>query len=154
MKEFAIKFLTIIASFLIPIIPMILLVTIMVIIDTFYGRWAAKIGAIREGKNYMLEVTSKKTRLGFTSKILSYYLSILLTYGIDYFILNDIVYSYIPFEYIISKVVTLFLIYIEFKSIEEKIYKIKGVVITEKFISFLKGIKKIFLNITSMKKEL
>ena len=51
-------------TFFMPLAPLLVLVFFAVVADTFVGRWYAK----REGK----PVTSKKTREGFTIKMITY----------------------------------------------------------------------------------
>lgn len=125
----------------------------MTVVDTFYGRWAAKQIAIREDKNPRDEVTSKKTRVGFISKILSYEIGIILAFLVDKWILNFIVMSFFPIEYLVTKLIGLFIIWIEFTSIDEKIYRVKGYKMMDKFSEFVKKIKKTISCLVDFKKR-
>lgn len=141
MKTFFYGILSSLMLFFAPISQIILLIGIMILIDTFYGRWAAKQIAIKEGKDPRNEVTSKKTRVGFISKFLTYEISIILAFIIDKWAINSIVMSFFPIEFLATKLIGLFIIWIEFTSIDEKIYRVKGYKVFDKFVEFVKKIK-------------
>lgn len=97
--------------------------------DTLMGRKAARVTAIREGKEPRLEVTSKKTRLGFISKSTSYIAILILTLFLDKMMLNDLLLYFIPtlpIKFLITKGLGIILLLIEMDSIDEKYFVITG----------------------------
>jgi hypothetical protein len=128
------NFLAIFLAFVSPLFPLVMLVTIFSVIDTFVGRWYA-----RETNQL---VTSRKTRLGFTRKAFAYYVVLLVAYLIDYFIINEIMRNYIWFDWAFTKFFTTLLMWIEYTSIDEKIKWIKGEGLTDKVVKFGKSLKK------------
>lgn len=133
-------------AFIAPLQPLMLIITIMVIFDTFVGRWYAR-------KNGEL-ITSKITRKGVTMKLMIYLSVILLVYLIDRNIVNEITKHYIWFDYLFTKFWTGLFVWIEYTSIDEKIKWVKGDGITDKIKRFIKGIKDAVFSFTEIKKEL
>jgi len=131
MKHFLMVFIT----FISPLLPLALLVSLFSVIDTFVGRWyARKIGE---------EITSRKTRKGLTNKLSIYFLILITTYLIDKTIVNEITRNYIWFDYLFTKFFASLLIWIEYTSVDEKIKWVKGKGLTDKIIEFGKSLKKI-----------
>lgn len=144
-------------SFFAPIHVLMLLIGAFIALDTLFGRWCAKKIAQKEGKDVRLFVTSKKTRVGFTSKVITYQTAIILLFVIDDYILNDIVswlFSDFPIDYIITKTMGLILIAIEFDSIDEKYYIVKGVRIKDIIKKHIKSGKKLIQGGKDLKKDL
>ena len=131
MKNFCIIFLT----FVSPLFPLMLLVSIMTLIDTWVGRWYAK----RNGEI----ITSRKTRLGLTRKLIIYFLVVFVSYLIDYTIINEIAKNYIWFDWAFTKFFTLVLLWIEYTSIDEKVKWVYGRGLTDRVVDFAKSLKKI-----------
>jgi hypothetical protein len=131
MKNFCIIFLT----FVSPLFPLMLLVSIMTLIDTWVGRWYAK----RNGEI----ITSRKTRLGLTKKLIIYFLVVFVSYLIDYTIINEITKNYIWFDWAFTKFFTLVLLWIEYTSIDEKVKWVYGRGLTDRVVDFAKSLKKI-----------
>jgi hypothetical protein len=122
-------------TFISPLLPLALLVSLFSVIDTFVGRWyARKIGE---------EITSRKTRKGLTNKLSIYFLILITTYLIDKTIVNEITRNYIWFDYLFTKFFASLLIWIEYTSVDEKIKWVKGKGLTDKIIEFGKSLKKI-----------
>lgn len=130
MKHFLLAFL----AFVSPIFPLALLVTIFAIIDTFVGRWYAK-------KTDQV-ITSRKTRLGFTRKIVAYFVVLIVAYLMDRFIINEIMRNYIWFDWAFTKFFASVLIWIEYTSVDEKIKWVKGKGLTDRVVEFGNSIKK------------
>jgi hypothetical protein len=131
MKQFLLTFL----AFVSPIAPLALIITIFAITDTFVGRWYAR--KIDE------KITSRKTRLGFTRKIIAYFLVLITTYLIDRFIINEIMRNYIWFDWAFTKFFASVLIWIEYTSIDEKIKWVNGKGLTDRVVEFGRSLKKI-----------
>lgn len=131
MKNFLLTFL----AFVSPLFPLALLVTIFTIIDTFVGRWYAKMTNQK--------VTSRKTRIGLCRKTLIYFLVLIVTYLIDRFIINEIMRNYIWFDWAFTKFFASVLIWVEYTSIDEKIKWVKGKGLTDRVVEFGNSLKKI-----------
>jgi hypothetical protein len=130
MKNFLLTFL----AFISPIAPLALIVTLFVILDTMVGRWyASKTEEI---------ITSRKTRIGFTRKIIMYFTVLICAYLIDRFIINEIMRNYIWFDWAFTKFFASVLIWIEYTSIDEKIKWVKGKGLTDRVVAFGKSLKK------------
>jgi len=144
-------------SFFAPIHVLMLLIGAFILLDTLVGRWCAKKLAQKEGKDVRLEVTSRKTRVGFTSKVITYQTAIILLFIIDDYILNDLVryfFTEFPIEYIITKAMGLILIAIEFDSIDEKYYLVKGVRIKDIIRKHIKSGKGLIIGGKNLKKDI
>jgi hypothetical protein len=131
MKNFLLTFL----AFISPIFPLAFLIIIASIVDTFVGRWYAR--------KINIEVTSRKTRLGFTRKLLIYNGGLLFTYGVDYFMFNQITQNYVWFDFFTTKFIASFILYIEYTSIDEKIKWVYGKGITDRIKEFINTLKKL-----------
>lgn len=136
------RFVFILGTFLSPTVPLLMIVGLAILIDTLAGRWAASFQATKDGKIPREEVTSKKTRQGVVEKSVSYSLVVLTFYCIDYAILNEVVVTYIPWQHLATKIVVLFICWIEYDSIDEKYYRVKGYRIKDKFHEFIRSVKK------------
>lgn len=123
------------AAFISPLLPLALLVTFAVVIDTFVGRWYA-----RTKKE---EVTSRKTRIGLMRKLIIYFTALLFCYMVDNFMINEITRNYIWFDWAFTKFIASLLIWIEYTSIDEKIKWVKGNGITDRIIEFGNSLKRL-----------
>lgn len=131
MKNFLLTFL----AFVSPIAPLALIIALFAILDTFVGRWYAK--------KTNEKITSRKTRIGFTRKMIAYFLVLITTYLIDRFIVNEIMRNYIWFDWAFTKFFASVLIWIEYTSIDEKIKWVKGKGLTDRVVDFGRSLKKI-----------
>jgi phage-related holin len=131
MKNFLLVFFT----FVSPLLPLALLVSLFSVIDTFVGRWYAR--QIGE------QITSRKTRKGLTNKLSIYFLVLITTYLIDRTIVNEIMRNYLWFDFAFTKFFASLLIWVEYGSIDEKIKLVKGKGLTDKIVEFGKSLKKI-----------
>ena len=129
------NFLMIFTAFISPLLPLALIITLFIVIDTFVGRWYAR----QKGEI----ITSRKTRIGFCRKTLFYFLVLICVYLIDKFIVNEITRNYIWFDWAFTKFFASILIFIEYTSIDEKIKWIKGKGLTDRIVDFGKSLKKI-----------
>jgi hypothetical protein len=122
-------------GFISPLYPLVLLVTLFVLIDTYVGRWYAR--QIGE------QITSRKTRLGLTHKLMAYFIVLIAAYMVDYLIINEITRNYIWFDWAFTKFFTVVLLWIEYTSVDEKIKWVKGKGLTDRVVEFTKSLKKI-----------
>ena len=139
------SYLSVVISFFIPLAPLLVLVFFAVVADTFVGRWYAK----RTGE----EVTSKKTREGFVSKMVSYGGGLTFIFLLDSWVLNDVVMMYFPKDHLSTLLTALFLIWIEYSSIDEKVKWVKGKGITDRIFDFIRKAKKAVGIIKDFKNE-
>ena len=146
-----------ISLYLSPIYPLIGLVLSLILVDTITGRWAASHIARLEGKDIRLEVSSRKTRDGLIPKILGYISVILFVYVMDRFMLSDLVTHFFPafpVEYSATKAGGLILMWIEFDSIDENYYKVKGVKIKDIITTKIKKVVNLIKSLKKTKDEL
>lgn len=143
--------------YLAPIHPLMLLLGLGAIIDTIMGRWAAKKIAQKEGKDVRLEVTSRKTRIGLVSKLITYQLVIISLFVLDGYLLNDLVTYFLPsfpITYAVTKLIGVILLLIEFDSIDEHIYKVKGIRFSKLIKNQIKRIKNIIMGLKNFKDKI
>ena len=132
--------------FMTPLFPLMLIITLAVIFDTFVGRWYAR----QKGEL----ITSGKTRRGLCVKLLVYLSVIFFSFLLDKFMINDITRNYVWFDFAFTKFWTGFFVWIEYTSVDEKVKWIKGEGITDKILKFLKGFKSFFNTSMDMKDRL
>ena len=132
--------------FMTPLFPLMLIITISVIFDTFVGRWYAR----KKGEL----ITSGKTRRGLCVKLLVYLSVIFFSFLIDKFMINDITRNYVWFDFAFTKFWTGFFVWIEYTSVDEKVKWITGEGITDKIMKFLRGFKSFFNSSMDMKDRL
>lgn len=119
--------------FFAPIKGIILLVAISTILDTAFGLWKAK--ALGE------EITSKKLRMGLVPKLISYISVVMLVFASDVFIINEMTIGLISIVFISTKLVSLALLSVEVKSMDESFVKVKGYSFIDKFKGIIKKVK-------------
>ena len=122
-------------AFISPLLPLALIISLFIVIDTFVGRWYAK----QKGEL----ITSRKTRIGFCRKAVMYFTVLICAYLIDWAIVNEITRNYIWFDFAFTKFFASILIFIEYSSVDEKIKWIKGKGLTDRIVEFGKSLKKI-----------
>ena len=157
MREILLKLFWVIVLYFTPIHPLMMVIGIVIVLDTFFGRWAAKDKAKKEGKDVRLFVTSAKTRKGLVSKMITYQLAIILLFILDKYMLNDLLMYFIPsfpITYMVTKLVGVVLILVEFDSIDEKYYFVKGRRIKTLFTDKIKDIKRSIFNIKKFKDKI
>jgi hypothetical protein len=128
-KSNLLEFITLAFLWLSPIHGLVVFILIAIGVDTLLGRKAAKVIAIREGKEPRLEVTSRKTRLGFLSKAASYIGILILTLFLDRIMLNDLLLYFLPtlpIQFLVTKGLGIILLLIEADSADEKYFIITG----------------------------
>jgi hypothetical protein len=117
-KNSALKLITIIFSFFLPIAGILGLLFTLILADTATGIWKAK--------HQKHEITSRKFS-AIVSKLLLYELTVILFYLIDYYILNDIILTFFSVPLMLTKVLALVLASIEVMSINENYKVVKGI---------------------------
>lgn len=144
-------------TFLAPVGFVFILIGFAIVLDTFAGRWAAKKIALRNGNDVRLTVTSKKTREGLVSKMITYQLAILSLYVIDYFVINKLISYYFPtfpIQYITTIFVGIILVWIEWDSIDEKYYLVTGKRINDLIKKRFKKSKTMIKGLAQFKEEM
>jgi hypothetical protein len=135
----------------------IAVVLVFISADTIAGRWAAKHQALREGKNPREVITSRKTRQGVTVKVIQYVGGIALTFLVDKLMLHDLMSYFFPgfpIAFFCTKFLAFIFVLMEFDSIDEKYFRVKGVSLKEVIVKKIKQIKKVLFEIINIKKEL
>ena len=128
------KFLVLIiflGSFFAPVVPFVITTFIFIILDTVTGFFKAR---------YKKTHNSNDFKRGFVPKVVIYTFVITAVFIADKLICNELIKSKTQFEFAITKIVALILIFIESWSIDENFKEIYGVSIIAKFKVFLKRI--------------
>jgi divalent metal cation (Fe/Co/Zn/Cd) transporter len=134
MKKILLPYLYILWGFFTPLAPLLTLVFISIVIDTFVGRWYAK----QTNK----PILSKITRVGVVRKLITYFGGLTFIFLVDTWILNNFFLMYFQFDLLLTHIVTLFIIWIEYSSVDEKIKWVKGKGITDRVCEFIRKVKK------------
>jgi hypothetical protein len=123
----------ILATFLVtifsPVIPMVASVLLFIILDTVTG--LVKANYVKEARN------SNSMKRGLIPKIIIYTACILVVYIGDRYITNEFVKHYFMFDFLLTRVVALILIFIEIWSIDENFKAIFGNSIIDYFKKFI-----------------
>lgn len=133
----------IIFSFLIPIVPLFLIIGVSIVIDTIFGILRAK------------KIKQKITSRGLSkliSKMVLYDSAVLLFFCIEKFILGDIIGVFTSIPLILTKIVATTILFIELKSINENYEIISGVNFWTTFKILLQRSKDLKSEITSINK--
>lgn len=120
---------TFIASIFSPAIPIIVSVLMFILLDTFTG--LLKSHYVKEKRN------SNSMKRGLLPKLILYTACILVVFVADKYVLNDFVKHYFGFDYLVTKVISLILIFIEIWSIDENFEAIFGHSLIDYFKKFL-----------------
>jgi len=131
-------------TFFTPFVPFVLTVGCFIICDTIAGRWSASARAKKLGLDVRKYVTSKKTRIGVVDKLINYTFALLAVYCMDLFMVNEVVLTYIPYEFATTRIAVLVIGSFELDSIDEKYYNVHGITLRAKIKDKIKDIKAIF----------
>lgn len=112
-----------------PVIPMVASVLLFIILDTVTG--LVKANYVKEARN------SNSMKRGLIPKIIIYTACILVVYIGDRYITNEFVKHYFMFDFLLTRVVALSLIFIEIWSIDENFKAIFGNSIIDYFKKFI-----------------
>ena len=147
-KTTFLKFLGVVSfviTWLAPIHLAIATVLLAILLDTCVGIWAARVVAAREGLVVREVVTSKKARIGFISKSLTYLGLLLMAFFIDKMLLHDLAqyfFSGLNVSFFATKFLAFLFVVFEFDSFDEKYYRVKGVSIKTLLTNRIRGIKR------------
>jgi len=136
MKQYVWTLLTIIISFLAPIQGLLLLMIAFVFFDTITGIYASvKLKGQESFRSGIL--------FNIVPKIFMYLSTIILAYGVDILIINEI----FGMKYILAKILSIIFIYTEIKSIDENSMKLGN-------RSFWTVLKEIITRLRYLKKDI
>ena len=121
-----------IASIFSPALPMVVSVILFILLDTFTGLMKARY--VKEKRN------SNSMKRGLLPKVIIYTLCILVVFISDRYVLNAFVKHYFGFDFLITKVISLILIFVEIWSIDENFEAIFG----HSLITYFKKFMNIF----------
>jgi hypothetical protein len=117
-------------AFLSPIHGVLLTVGLFIMFDTIMAYWRCKVKKIKW--------TSKKLRVGLVPKFLSYQTIVILFFLMDKYILFEFTKYIIDIDFLMTKILAIILLYIEYKSINETFIIIKGKSLTAYLKELLK----------------
>ena len=129
-------FISVIGTFFAPVIPFIIATFCFIIFDTLMG--------ILKVKYTEDTCNSNRFKRGFVPKVIIYTLVLLTVFIADKTITSEPIKHYTQFDFVITKIVALILIFIESWSIDENFKSIFGISIIAKFKQFLNYIKSLF----------
>lgn len=121
--------------FFAPVKWLVFCVGLATIIDTCFGIWR-----VRKKKE---KFSSKLLRKGLVPKVTSYVLMVLLLFTADVKLINELTKTIIDVQFISTKLLTLGLLYIEVKSIDESWESVKGYSFLEKILTSIRKVKKL-----------
>lgn len=121
-----------IGTFFFPINNLLILVGVMIFADTFLGIWRAK-------KNK--EVISSRKLSNVVSKFFLYEGAVVLAYILDVLLLGEFTILFIDIDFLITKVTTLTIVFVELKSLDENFKFLTGFDIWETFKRLLRRAK-------------
>jgi len=121
-----------------PIIPLIIIVGVAIFVDSIFG--------ILRANKVKEPITSRKFSK-IISKMVLYQSAIILAFAVEKFILGDIIGLFTSIPFILTKIVTTTLLFIEATSINENYLAISGVSIWKKFKTLLNRTKEFQKNI-------
>ena len=136
-KSKFITFLSVIFSFFTPVLPLIIAVQFFIVLDTIMGLAKANLTNKKNSNNF---------KKGFIPKVIIYTLIILIVFLADKTITNEFIKYYTSFDFVITRIIALILIFIEIWSIDENFKAIYGVSLIDKFNKFLAYLKSLFRN--------
>ncbi len=135
-----------VATLLMPIVPLLLLIGFAILLDTIFGIMAAK-------KHNKKIVSTKFSRI--VSKSIVYMSLVLLAYGMDYILINDIFLNYFKINLLFTKIVGIGIVVVEFFSVDEKIRSLNNNKGTWYYFTHITGKgKQIAHKIKEVKKEI
>lgn len=118
-----------IASIFSPAFPMVISVILFVLLDTFTGLMKAYYVKEKRSSNSM--------KRGLLPKLIIYTLCVLVVFIADKYVINDFLKHYFGFDFLMTKVVSLILIFVEIWSIDENFKAIFGHSLIDYFNKFI-----------------
>ena len=95
---------------------------------------------------FLQKKNSNSFKKGFIPKVIIYTLIILIVFLADKTITNEFIKYYTSFDFVITRIIALILIFIEIWSIDENFKAIYCVSLIDKFNKFLAYLKSLFRN--------
>lgn len=117
-QKYIIQLFAVVSAFFLPISGILFLIVFAILVDTVTGIWKAK--------KLGIPITSRGLS-AIVSKLFLYEVAVILTYLIDYYILNDIILVFFSIPLMLTKILSLVLCSIEVISINENIKAVKGI---------------------------
>ncbi len=133
-QKYIIQLLAVVSAFFLPISGILFLIGFAILVDTITGIWKAK--------KLKIKITSRGLS-AVVSKLFLYEVAVILTYLIDYYILNDIILQFFSVPLMLTKILSLVLVSIEAISISENYKAVKGIDIWSAFKNLLQRSKEI-----------
>jgi UDP-N-acetylmuramyl pentapeptide phosphotransferase/UDP-N-acetylglucosamine-1-phosphate transferase len=118
-----------------PVAFLVLGVALVSVIDSIYG--------IKKAKKNGIKPSSKKFRYGFVPKVGGYTVVILLTYFLDFYLINEFTKSWVSIPYVSTKIISIIFIANEVVSIDENWQVIKGYSFLKKFYNLIVKVKNV-----------
>jgi hypothetical protein len=133
-QKYIIQLLAVVSAFFLPISGILFLIGFAIAVDTITGIWKAK--------KLKIKITSRGLS-AIVSKLFLYEVAVILTYLIDYYILNDIILQFFSVPLMLTKILSLVLVSIEAISISENYKAVKGIDIWSALKNLLQRSKEI-----------
>jgi len=133
-QKYIIQLFAVVGSFFLPISGILFLIGFAIAVDTITGIWKAK--------KLKIKITSRGLS-AIVSKLFLYEVAVILTYLIDYYILNDIILQFFSVPLMLTKILSLVLVSIEAISISENYKAVKGIDIWSALKNLLQRSKEI-----------
>ena len=141
------EFILIIGAFFAPAAPILMTVGMAIALDTYFGRWKVR---HTQGKE---AISSKKMRIGLVPKAIGYALVVASVYFLDWAIINEFIRLFFPIDFIITKLAGLTLVYVEYTSMDESYYSVKGITLKQAFSNMLKTVRGFITEINKVKED-
>jgi hypothetical protein len=142
-------------AFFTPVFPLMIIVGMFIVFDTYMGRKAVSVMAKSKGENPRKYLKSSITRAGLFRKFFLYNSVLLSVYLIDLFVLGEFVEQHLPIDHLITRGGMVVLCWVEYDSIDEKYYKINGITLTcviKDKVNKFKGLLQAIFKFTEKKK--
>ena len=133
-QKYIIQLSAVVSAFFLPISGILFLIGFAIAVDTITGIWKAK--------KLKIKITSRGLS-AVVSKLFLYEVAVILTYLIDYYILNDIILQFFSVPLMLTKILSLVLVSIEAISISENYKAVKGIDIWSALKNLLQRSKEI-----------
>jgi len=133
-QKYIIQLFAVVSAFFLPISGILFLIGFAILVDTITGIWKAK--------KLKIKITSRALS-AIVSKLFLYEVAVILTYLIDYYILNDIILQFFSVPLMLTKILSLVLVSIEAISISENYKAVKGIDIWSSLKNLLQRSKEI-----------
>jgi hypothetical protein len=133
-QKYIIQLFAVVSAFFLPISGILFLIGFAILVDTITGIWKAK--------KLKIKITSRGLS-AIVSKLFLYEVAVILTYLIDYYILNDIIMQFFSVPLMLTKILSLVLVSIEAISISENYKAVKGIDIWSALKNLLQRSKEI-----------